>query len=130
MYVVQLLSYFVNCVFMCHVIVFIVHCVYIAFFINLFLVIVSCHTFVEYYLRHMKQQFSGILCSFISNLTMHNMSVPDSHCAETEGEGYSCPNGLVCKKLDLPPEIMGFNGFDNLGQYVDYFIEVVHWNAQ
>ncbi|KAK7090889.1 hypothetical protein V1264_010629 [Littorina saxatilis] len=48
------------------------------------------------------------------NLTLYNLSVPDTHCAENEGEGYSCPSGLVCKKLNLRPEIMGFNGFDHL----------------
>ncbi|XP_076454223.1 sodium leak channel NALCN-like [Babylonia areolata] len=48
------------------------------------------------------------------NLTLFHLSVPDTQCAVNEGEGYLCPNGLVCKKLDLRPEIMGFNGFDNL----------------
>ncbi|KAL8573711.1 hypothetical protein ACOMHN_018986 [Nucella lapillus] len=50
----------------------------------------------------------------LSNLTLFHLSVPDTQCSVNAGEGYTCPNGLVCQKLNLRPEVMGFNGFDNL----------------
>ncbi|PVD19084.1 hypothetical protein C0Q70_21643 [Pomacea canaliculata] len=53
-----------------------------------------------------------------NNISLFDLAVPDTHCAANPGEGYSCPKGMTCVSLNLTPEIMGFNGFDNLATSV------------
>ena len=50
-----------------------------------------------------------------SNVSLFDIAVPDSQCAQSWDEGYMCPSNMRCVKLDLPSEVRGFNGFDNLG---------------
>ncbi|KAH9490260.1 hypothetical protein Btru_035289, partial [Bulinus truncatus] len=50
------------------------------------------------------------------NVTLFDLAVPDTFCSpDTDpSSGYHCQEGMVCMELKLPPEIMGFNGFDHL----------------
>ncbi|XP_041355861.1 sodium leak channel non-selective protein-like [Gigantopelta aegis] len=48
----------------------------------------------------------------LDNITLFDLAVPDTHCSPVEGVGYRCPPGLVCEKLRLSKQEMGFNGFD------------------
>ncbi|ESP00279.1 hypothetical protein LOTGIDRAFT_141037, partial [Lottia gigantea] len=48
----------------------------------------------------------------LKNVTVWDLAVPDTYCSPDPSFGYQCKNGMVCEYLDLPKEIMGFNGFD------------------
>lgn len=56
-----------------------------------------------------------VTCSY-SNITKYDLAVPDTHCSPEPGQGYQCPSNMKCVELTLAKEIMGFNGFDTIGE--------------
>nr|KAG5701453.1 hypothetical protein BaRGS_032785 [Batillaria attramentaria] len=54
----------------------------------------------------------------LKNFTLYDLAVPDTFCAPEPDDGYTCPPGLTCKRLDFDPEVRGFNGFDHLATSV------------
>uniref|UniRef100_A0A0N5A4C0 Sodium leak channel non-selective protein n=1 Tax=Parastrongyloides trichosuri TaxID=131310 RepID=A0A0N5A4C0_PARTI len=54
-----------------------------------------------------------------SNVTIHDLAIPDTMCSKKGGGGYECPDNLECMKLDLNAKAEGFYGmFDNFGASV------------
>ncbi|KAI1303017.1 Sodium leak channel non-selective protein [Halotydeus destructor] len=51
----------------------------------------------------------------LDNITVNDLSVPDSHCSTNPMYGHQCPIGMVCMELNLSKNIAGFSGFDNIG---------------
>lgn len=50
------------------------------------------------------------------HITINSLAIPDTFCSTDPESGYQCPEGMTCMKLELSKYIMGFNGFDELGE--------------
>ena len=44
-----------------------------------------------------------------------DLAIPDTYCNPDKETGYKCPQGMVCKALELSRKERGFNGFDEFG---------------
>lgn len=54
-------------------------------------------------------------------MTLNNLAIPDSFCSTEPGDGYQCPEGMKCMKLELSRYITGFSGFDEFGIFLYYY---------
>jgi hypothetical protein len=39
--------------------------------------------------------------------------IPDTYCSPTK-DGFRCPENFICKKIEIPRNLRGYNGFDEL----------------
>jgi len=51
------------------------------------------------------------------HITINSLAIPDTFCSTDPDSGYQCPTGMKCMKLELSRYTMGFNGFDEFGEY-------------
>lgn len=54
--------------------------------------------------------------TYLSNVTLSDLAIPDTYCSNIPDAGYHCPEGMVCMELALQKNISGFNGFDDFGK--------------
>lgn len=44
------------------------------------------------------------------------LAIPDTHCNLEKEKGEQCPDGMVCRIIDLTPAVKGYNSFDHIGK--------------
>lgn len=49
-------------------------------------------------------------------MTVNDLAIPDTYCSPEDNSGYQCPEGMVCRALNLSRSERGFNGFDEFGK--------------
>ncbi|CAF1925602.1 unnamed protein product [Rotaria magnacalcarata] len=49
----------------------------------------------------------------LNNVTKSDLMIPDTYCSPTK-DGFTCPDNFMCKKIDIPRNLRGYNGFDEL----------------
>ena len=54
----------------------------------------------------------------MSDISIKNLAIPDTYCSPPGGSGYQCPPGMKCVKLELPYNVSGFSGFENIAYAV------------
>ena len=51
-----------------------------------------------------------------SKTSLNKLAIPDTFCSMQSGSGYQCPEGMLCRPVNLTKNVSGFNGFDNFGE--------------
>ncbi|CAF0876504.1 unnamed protein product [Rotaria sordida] len=49
----------------------------------------------------------------LNNVTKSDLMIPDTYCSPTK-DGFHCPENFICEKIDVPRNLRGYNGFDEL----------------
>ncbi|CAF3959247.1 unnamed protein product [Rotaria sordida] len=49
----------------------------------------------------------------LNNVTKSDLMIPDTYCSPTT-DGFHCPEHFICQKLEIPRNLRGYNGFDEL----------------
>ena len=49
----------------------------------------------------------------LNNVTKSSLMIPDTYCSPTK-DGFHCPENFVCRKIVIPRNLRGYNGFDEL----------------
>ena len=69
---------------------------------------------------------------FFRNLRHTDLAVEDTFCSEDPESGYQCPGEFVCKQVNMPLEVMGFDGFDHICEYASLdsiFVSFVYFSC-
>lgn len=54
-----------------------------------------------------------------SYITINSLAIPDTFCSVDPESGYQCPTGMKCIKFEMSRYIIGFNGFDEFGRFIN-----------
>lgn len=57
----------------------------------------------------------------LEDITINSLSIPDTHCSGNPEYGNQCPGSMVCMELHLDKEVVGYNGFDHIGNDLTLF---------
>lgn len=51
-----------------------------------------------------------------SAITINSLAIPDTHCSGNKDYGNNCALGMECKEVHLNKSVVGYNGFDHIGE--------------
>lgn len=54
----------------------------------------------------------------LEEITVNSLAIPDTHCSGHPEYGNQCPPDMECMELHLDKEVVGYNGFDHIGELV------------
>lgn len=57
----------------------------------------------------------------VEDITVNSLAIPDTHCSGHPEYGNQCPPAMECMELHLDKEIVGYNGFDHIGEFNFFF---------
>lgn len=49
-----------------------------------------------------------------NNVRLEDLAIPDSHCSPDPFHGHKCPDWMICMPLDLPHDVSGYSGYDDV----------------
>ena len=53
----------------------------------------------------------------LRHVTINDLAIPDTYCSPNIDSQYQCPEGMLCRQLELSRQERGFSGFDDFGKF-------------